>query len=179
MKQALIILTDGFEEMESVAPIDLLRRAEVNVTVASSGDKLQVTGRNGIGLVADSRLVDVLEAEYDLVVIPGGPGHKTLKEDSRVLDLLRKQAEAGRWIGSICAGPTVLHEAGLLEGKRYTAHFTVDEILPQRDQASAVVQDGNIITSQGAGTATRFGLALVEALCGREASDRVAASICH
>ena len=181
MKTALVLLTDGVEEMEFTAPVDLLRRAGVTVVVAAvdlEEDNLIATGRNGIRLGADVDFTAVQGKVFDLVVLPGGPGHVTLRQNRFVLHMLRNQAMAQRWIGAICAAPLILHEATLLKGKNYTGHPTIEAELPARDAVRPVVQDGKIITSQGAGTATRFSLALVSAICGPEAADEVATSIC-
>uniref|UniRef100_A0A7S4NX54 DJ-1/PfpI domain-containing protein n=2 Tax=Guillardia theta TaxID=55529 RepID=A0A7S4NX54_GUITH len=121
-------------------------------------------------------------SSYDAIIVPGGPpavpSIGTLKKDKRVLELLQQQMSAGRVVSAICAAPSVLHEAGVLEGKKYTAHFSVESVVPKLDKSSAVVVDGNLITSQGAGTGTQFGLALVEKLKDKATADEIAASIC-
>ena len=175
---ALVIITNGVEELEAIAPVDILRRAGVRTTVASSSSTPEVEGRNGIKLVADQLLQTCLSESYDLVVVPGGPGHTSMLEDERVLDILRAQDKAGRFIGSICAGPVVLKKAGVLEGRAYTSFPATADILPDRNDTRKVVRDGNVITSQGAGTATDFAIALVEALCGEATAREIAASIC-
>lgn len=177
-RTALVILVDGVEELEAVAPIDCLRRADVKVTIASATEQTRVAGKNGIQLVADSLLGQADKPLYDLIVIPGGPGHKTLAANKNVLRILQHHAQSGKLIGSICAGPVVLKQAGVLAGHAYTSHPTTGALLPGRDPQARVVRDRNIITSQGAGTAVDFSLSLVEALCGRALRDEVAASIC-
>jgi 4-methyl-5(b-hydroxyethyl)-thiazole monophosphate biosynthesis len=180
MKSALCLLAQGFEEMELVAPVDLLRRADVRVVVAGVdlGDDLLATGRNGLTLRADTALESVLGTAFDAVIVPGGPGHTTLRDDARVVDLLRRHAAKGALIGAICAGPTVLQAAGLLDADTaYTAHFSVADKLAQI-RPEPVVQSGQFITSQGAGTAHLFGIALVKALCGEETAAEVARSVC-
>lgn len=175
---ALLILSDGIEELEAIAPIDCLRRAGVEVTVASAEETLTVTGRNRIKVTADTSL-DACTGTYSLVVVPGGPSHAKMARDPRILELLRAQNQSGRLIGSICAGPVVLQKAGVLTGKAFTSFPGTREILPGRDPDSAVVRDGNLITSQGAGTATAFALALVDATCGESVAHSVAQSICY
>ncbi|MGA1205213.1 MAG: DJ-1 family glyoxalase III [Opitutales bacterium] len=175
---ALVIIIDRVEELEAIAPIDCLRRAGVRVMVASAGEGLKVTGRNGIGLVADSLLVSCLGQSHDLVVVPGGPGHAQLAENEELLGLLREQHASGKLVASICAGPVVLDKAGVLEGKAFTSFPGTADILPGRDPSRRVVRDGNIITSQGAGTALEFALELVEALCGESVRREISASIC-
>jgi 4-methyl-5(b-hydroxyethyl)-thiazole monophosphate biosynthesis len=176
-KKILILLDNGFEEIEAVSPIDILRRAGGKVTVAAIGDKMAVKGKTGITLVADQLLSECRDKNFDALVLPGGPAAKSLRNNATVLDLVRSFAAKGLPIGAICAAPTILHEAGILAGKKYTAHFSVGEeltaILPD-----PVVQDGNLITSQGAATAVAFALALVSVLFGEEASNEIATSIC-
>ncbi|TVR52877.1 MAG: DJ-1/PfpI family protein [Puniceicoccaceae bacterium] len=173
----LVVLGEGFEEVEALTPVDLLRRAGAVVTLASTGDHLAVTGRNQITVHADVMLEEIQSRDFDLVVIPGGPGVKALRRDPRVLDLLRAQAGREAWIGSICAGPTVLHEAGLLEGRRYTGHPSIAAELPNLEPIP-VVESGRIVTSRGAGTALDFSLALVERLFDAAKANEIAASIC-
>jgi 4-methyl-5(b-hydroxyethyl)-thiazole monophosphate biosynthesis len=177
-KTALVIVVDGVEELEAIAPIDLLRRAEVDVTVAATGPGTRITGRDQIRIEADMLLADVAGKAFDLVVIPGGPGHTSLLENQDVIDRLQAQQRRGGLVGSICAGPLVLKKAGLLEGKRYTSFPGTADQLPDRDPSASVVIDGNLITSQGAGTAIQFALALVGGLSGQEKARAVAESIC-
>jgi 4-methyl-5(b-hydroxyethyl)-thiazole monophosphate biosynthesis len=172
------MLFNGVEEMEAVAPIDCLRRAGVEVTTVATGSALEVTGRNDIRLVADRLLSNCHDEDYDLVVLPGGPGHQDLLENDTVLDLLKRQQAAHRWIASICAGPVVLDRAGILEGKAFTSFPSTQDVLPERDGSRKVVRDGKLITSQGAGTAREFALELIDALCGTEKSREIATSIC-
>src|SRR5262245_47404890 len=125
MPTVIVPLADGFEEIEAFAPVDLLRRAGVEVTVASLAEHRHATGRNGITAHADKTLADAAASDYDMVFLPGGPGTKLLREDPRVKALVLKHHNAGRWLAAICAAPTVLNDCGLLMGKRYTAHFSV------------------------------------------------------
>lgn len=178
MPTVLAILPEGFEELEAIAPIDLLRRAGVSVTVAALGDHLAVRGRNEITLQADTTLAAVGERLFDLLLLPGGPGVKLLRADPRVRKAVLAHADAGRWLAAICAAPTVLNDAGLLSGRRYTAHFSVAGELPDISADQRTVADGRILTSRGAGTAVDFGLLLVEKLTSPEKSGEVAHSIC-
>jgi len=163
--------------LEAIAPLDILRRSGVTCTAASQTGQLQVTGRNGISLMADCLLDSIAGQTFDLVVLPGGPGVAALRKDSRVIELIKAQASAGKPVAAICAAPIVLKDAGLLEGKAYTAHFTVADELPDIQTTQAVVVDGKVITSRGAGTAVEFGLKLAEILTGKEVSQDVARSI--
>lgn len=177
MATVLCLIFPGFEELEAVAPIDVLRRAGVTVTVASLGPDRTVTGRNGIVLTADTTFGEAFSHIFDLVLLPGGPGVRTLRADPRVPRLLRDQVDSGRPVAAICAAPTALADAGLLEGRRFTAHPSVDEALPGRIAGEEVVEDGPIITSQGAGTALAFGIALVARLVSPEVAADVRKSI--
>lgn len=179
MKTALVILARGFEEIEAISPIDLLRRAQVDVTIAVLDENRSVDGRNGIHVSGDMLLETALETDYDLIVLPGGPGHQLLRKDGRLIERLRVHHAEDRLIGAICAAPTILLEAGLLKGRRYTAHYAVADELPQISEHEAVVEDGNIITSRGAGTAVEFGLALVGRLCSPELACKIAGEICY
>ncbi len=178
MPSVLTLLAEGFEEIEAVTPIDLLRRAGADVTLAALSDNLAVTGRSGLTLQAQTTLAAVEKRSFDAVFLPGGPGVKHLRADPRVRALVLRQAEAGRWLAAICAAPTVLHDAGLLHGRRFTAHFSVAAELPELLAAERVVIDGHLLTSRGAGTALDFGLALIEQLFSAAKSDEIARSIC-
>ena len=176
-KTALFVFADGLEELEAVAPLDILRRSGVDCTVASQTGSLEVTGRNGITLKADCHFEDVADKPFDLLVLPGGPGVHALRNTPALIEVLQKQASDGKPLAAICAAPTVLHDAGLLEGRSYTAHFTVADELPNIMEDSAVVVDDNIITSRGAGTAVEFGLTLAKILIGEDTAKEVADSI--
>ena len=174
---ALFIFHEGLEELEAIAPLDILRRAGVDCTTASTGYQLEVTGKNNITLKADKLFEDVADESFNLIVIPGGPGVYPLRENSRVIEYVRNHAETGRPTAAICAAPLILNDAGVLEGREYTAHFSVGDELPDIEDGSAVVSDGHIITSRGAGTAVEFGLELAKRLAGSASSDSVAESI--
>jgi 4-methyl-5(b-hydroxyethyl)-thiazole monophosphate biosynthesis len=178
MPTILTILAEGFEEVEAVTPIDLLRRAGAEVTVAALVDGMHVTSRGGLTMHTDTTLSVVATRDFDCVFLPGGPGVKHLRADSRVRDVILRHSKAGRWIAAICAAPTVLHDAGLLKGRRYTAHYSVANELPAILADQRVVVDDRLLTSRGAGTALDFGLLLVEKLFSAEKSAEVARSIC-
>jgi 4-methyl-5(b-hydroxyethyl)-thiazole monophosphate biosynthesis len=178
MPTVLAILAEGFEEIEAIAAVDLLRRAGVEVTLASLGEGIHVTGRTGVTLHADTTLAAVESKEFDCLFLPGGPGVKHLRADARVRVLARHYDAAGRWLAAICAAPAVLHDAGLLKGRRYTAHFSVAGELPEILSGERTVADGRLLTSRGAGTAIDFGLLLVEKLVSPDKAREVAQSIC-
>jgi 4-methyl-5(b-hydroxyethyl)-thiazole monophosphate biosynthesis len=176
-KRVLCLLAPGFEEIETIAPIDLLRRAEAEVVVASvNGEKL-VAGRCGVTVQADARLADVMDQSFDLLFLPGGPGVKALREDGRAAQLARAYAQQTKPVAAICAAPTVLADAGLLAGRRFTAHFSVHDQLPGVLRDERVVKDGKLLTSRGAGTAVEFGLALVGELFGEGKAKEIAGAI--
>lgn len=177
MKRVLCLLAPGFEEIETVAPIDLLRRAGAEVVIASlPGDDL-VTGRSGIVLKADLALDAVDTGGFDLLVIPGGPGVQGMRADGRPAQLARAFFDSQRLVAAICAGPTVLGDAGLLDGRRFTSHISVQGELHGSLPEERVVKDGLVITSRGAGTAVDFGLALVAELFGVDKAAEIASAI--
>ena len=176
-KRVLMPLVEGFEEIETLAPVDLLRRAGVTVTMAALGDGIQVTGRSGVTVHADALWMNVEETEADALVLPGGPGVKAMRADERVVKKAREMAQQGKLVAAICAAPLVLHDAGLLEGKRFTAHDSTWGELAGALGEERVVEDGQVITSRGAGTALEFGLALVRRLYGGAAAEQVARAI--
>lgn len=173
--RVLCLLADGFEEIELVAPADLLRRAGVEVVIASLHGR-SATGRNGIRIEADAALADLQAERFDLLLIPGGPGVGELRRDGRAAALARDFHAAGKPVAAICAAPLVLADAGLLASRRFSAHDSVRNELPGA-AGERVTEDGNLITSRGAGTAIDFGLALVARLAGRDAALRVASEI--
>ncbi|MDR2430298.1 MAG: DJ-1/PfpI family protein [Puniceicoccales bacterium] len=181
-KRVIVPLAAGFEEIEAVVPVDLLRRAGAEVVVAHLGEDALVVGRSGIGVRAEVPFGAVADAAmiagaFDMLVLPGGPGVGVLRADGRVVACARAMHEAGRWVGAICAAPLVLRDAGVLGGRRFTAHFSTRGELPEALTGAPVVRDGNVITSRGAGTAVAFGLELVRAIAGEGAGTAVAGDI--
>jgi 4-methyl-5(b-hydroxyethyl)-thiazole monophosphate biosynthesis len=174
-KHVLCLLTDGFEEIEAVTPVDLLRRAGIEVVIASLGERI-ATGRCGMRLEADAMLEDIDPAGFDLLLIPGGPGVAAMRRDGRAAAIAKDFADAGKPVAAICAGPLVLLDAGLLAGRRFTAYPSVRaELGGGLDER--VVVDGGIITSRGAGTAMDFALVLIALLADQAIADRVAQEI--
>ena len=176
MSRVLVPLAEGFEEIEAITVVDLLRRAGIEAhTAALVG--LQVTGSHGITVTADLALDAVRADDYDMIVLPGGmPGADHLKRDARVISLLQEFAAAGRYTAAICAAPGVLAHAGLLDGRAATSFpgFLDAGSAPDiRLRTDAVVIDGKVVTSRGPGTAIEFGLALIELLRGVPAREQV------
>ena len=171
-KRALIPIANGTEEIEAVTMIDVLRRAGIEVTVASVNDsgELKIVGAQGITIVADCTIDDCTTALFDLIAVPGGlPGSENLAASSALDRLLREQAAKGRLYAAICAAPKlVLSSKGLLQDKIVTGHPMFQQNIEAKEVngKSRVVVDGNCITSQGPGTALDFALELVQQLCG-------------
>ncbi len=178
---ALILLAPGCEEMEAVITIDILRRAGVRVTAAGIAGGGELIASREVRLVPDVDL-DALEDanSFSALILPGGmPGTEALREDLRVRDLLRHYAaREGVIVATICAAALVLDAYGLLEGKRFTCYPTfAPSISGGTFEDSLVVEDGELVTSQGPGTAMAFALTLVERLTDQATRDQVAAGL--
>ncbi len=177
MARVLVPLAPGFEELEAVALIDVMRRGGIEVNTVYIEDELHdalVTGANGIAIKADMPISTVVVDEYDMMVLPGGwGGTHALAENARVQELL-KEFKAKKIVGAMCAAPYALKKAGVL-GERYTAYpGAVEEIdHPGYVADEKVVEDGNVMTSQGPGTAVCFGLAIVRRLVGEETMQQI------
>ena len=163
MKKVCLLLAKGFEEIEALTVCDVIRRANIICDLVSIGEK-QVESSHGVVVQAD-KLFDE-DMEYDLVVIPGGmPGATNLRDDERVIKLIKKQNKEGKLIGAICAGPIVIGKAEIIEGKNITSYPGYEDELPNCEYSEdAVVVDGNIITSRGPATAMAFSYKLLEKL---------------
>ena len=181
MKKVSIFLAEGFEEVEALTPADLLRRAGAEVTLVSIGDKKEVAGSHGIIITADRLFVDTDFADADLLILPGGmPGTLNLKACDPLLELLKEHNARGRKLAAICAAPTVLGHAGLLDGKHATCYPGCEEGLTGAIcETTPVVTDGTITTSRGVGTAIPFALSLIAQLYGQEKADEIAKSIVY
>ncbi len=178
-KTVLIVLAEGFEEIEAVTVIDVLRRADLEVVAAGVGKK-EVTGAHGISVKADI-LIEAYRGDPDALVLPGGmPGAENLRGSEVLAKILEKAKDDGKWIGAICAAPAVvLSPMGVLDGKRATCypgyegqlsskvHFTMDR----------VVTDGFVVTSRGPGTAIEFALELVSRLVGPEKAAKLSSQL--
>ncbi len=175
MKNVAVLLAPGFEEIEAITVIDVLRRAEVQVTVAGLREG-EITGSHDITVRPDTTLDNIQPEGFDMVVLPGGlPGTDHLREDPRVIAFLQDMANAGKHTCAICAAPTVLKTAGVADGKSLTSHPIVEEDLKGFDyRQDRVVVDGSVVTSRGAGTAMEFALELVRILVGSDKADLLA-----
>lgn len=176
-QRVLCIVADGVEETELVAPVDMLRRAEVEVVLASPSGASFVTGKNGIQLGAEVALAEIAPASFDALLLPGGPAVMDLRAGGAIATLAAEFARNEKLIAAICAAPLLLQDAGLLDGRRYTAHSSTYTELTRALADERVVVDGQLITSRGAGTAVEFGLAIVEVLEGADVARGVAEAI--
>jgi len=169
-KKIAVILAEGFEEIEAIAPIDVLRRAGIDVIVAGLSGKT-VTGAHGVKVEADIVLGD-MKGLPDAIFLPGGlPGATNLEASPAVIDLIRRMHQEKRLVTAICASPALaLQKSGILEGKRATCYPGYEKNFSSgvTFTEERVVKDGNVITSRGPGSAIEFALKLVEELAGKE-----------
>jgi len=174
MKKVLIPLAPGFEEIEAIAVVDILRRAGVEVVTAGTAEN-PIEGRNKIRVLTDTSLDSVKEQDFDMIVLPGGAGGtENLKKDMRVKEIVERLYKNGRFITAICAAPTVLSAIGVTAGRTITSHPSVrTKLEKEKLSEERVVVDGNIVTSQGPGTAIEFAFKLVEVLVGKEKAREV------
>lgn len=165
-KTVLVPLANGFEEIEAMTIIDVLRRADCNVTIASVQEQT-ITAAHGVKIITDCLINDCAENEYDMIVLPGGmPGSTNLKHSKMLENMLKQQQERNRTYAAICAAPAVvLKPLGLLDHKKATCYPSfAKDLSASYSNDSTVIIDGNCITSQGPGTAMEFALVLVEVL---------------
>lgn len=170
----LMLFSDGFEEIETAAPADLLRRAGVSVELCSITGQNTLTGSHGIRFLSDTVLPDTVDAEtaakiaerYDGVILPGGqPNASTMQKDERVICIVKSFYAKGKLTAAICAAPCVFEKAGILEGKRATSYpECIDPASCAEYVQERVVCDGTVITSRGAGTAIDFGLEILRGI---------------
>ncbi|PKU65778.1 protein DJ-1 homolog B [Dendrobium catenatum] len=175
--QILVPIANGSEEMEAVIIIDMLRRANANVVVASVEEKLQIIASRKVKIVADVLLDDAAQMQYDLIILPGGlPGAQAFSNSEKLVNLIKKQAESNKPYGAICASPAiVLEHHGLLKGKKATAFPALcNKLADPSESENRVLVDGNLITSRGPGTSMEFALGIVEKLYGREKAKELA-----
>ena len=175
-----MFLADGFEEVEALCPLDVLRRAGLEVTTVGIGGRDTIRGAHGITVHADIPDILYRDSAPDMLILPGGmPGAENL-DNSRIVDTALKCAiRKGSYLAAICAAPMVLGKRGLLEGKRATCFPGFEEYLKGAlvENDSTVVRDGNIITAKGMGVALDFGLELVKCLKGDSEAERIRASV--
>lgn len=178
MTNVLLPLANGSEDLEAITVLNILRRAGIEA-VSASLDGQAIRGSRGTMLIPDTSLGEALKRRFDMVVLPGGqPGTNNLRADARIIKLVQDMATDGRYVCAICAAPSILATAGLLDGKRATSFPGALDAFPLvSQQAQAVVEDSKLITSRGPGTAMDFALTLVERLAGRSKRDEVEAGL--
>lgn len=181
MTKVYVFLADGFEEIEGLTVVDLLRRAGAEVTTVSINGTKKVCGSHNIRLEADALFEETDYSDAAILVLPGGmPGTKHLGAHKGLTELLLKANEAGGGIAAICAAPSVLGDLGILKGKKAVCYPGFEERLAGADvQACSVVTDGNVTTSRGMGTAIDFSLELVKRLFGAEKAENLAKAIVY
>ena len=172
-----LILADGFEEVEALTPVDLLRRADVEIfTVALNGHS--ATGAHGIRVTADLSFEEMREEECELLILPGGKGYQLLDEDERVDALLAAMIRADKPVAAICAAPSILGKRGYLDGRNATCFPSVEDEMGEAIlQRSPAVRDGNLITGRAAGAAVEFSLEILKLLCGETRAAAIAGEI--
>ncbi len=179
MKNALVLIAEGFEEIEAVTICDVLRRAQINVTMAGLGSTA-IRGAHDIIIQTDMLLDDVGDKLFDAIILPGGMGGtENLLASEATATLLQSHAKAGKVVSAICAAPWVLAQAELLADKNATIYPGLENKITGTCKLETVVQDGNIITSKGPATAMEFGLALVKELAGEAKSVEVAQGLLY
>ena len=176
MANALVLLAEGFEEVEALTAVDVLRRGGVRVTMAAVGEAKSVTGAHGITVVADALFAAVAPEPYDALILPGGAeGTDNLRRSEAVIERLRRQKDEDRLVCAICAAPLVLVDAGILEPDQHVTCSPTCVMALDRPCASVpAVADGNIITGQAPGAAMLFALVVLQALVGDAVAHKVA-----
>ncbi|KAL6859100.1 hypothetical protein ACP4OV_018102 [Aristida adscensionis] len=177
--QVLIPVANGSEEMEIISLVDILRRAKINVVLASVEKSQSIIGSQRMRIIADKCITSATDSKYDLIILPGGPAGAERLHRSRILKkLLKEQKQSGRMYGGICSSLKILQQQGLLEEKAVTAHpATVNELTCQVFDRSKVVIDGNLITGKGLGAVVDFSLAIIRKFFGHGRAKGVANGI--
>lgn len=177
MKRVVVLLAEGCEEIEAITPIDVLRRAGVEVFTVGLGSTV-ITGSHNIELKADADSGSkIMDQEFDGIIIPGGmPGSQNISDSEPLLELIKAFFNRGKLVASICAAPgVVLGKCGILEGRKFTCYPGFeDRVTGGFFSEERVVVDGNIITSRGPGTALEFSMALVKYLVSNEKAETLA-----
>ncbi len=181
MARVLVPIADGSEEMETVILVDVFRRADWEVVLASIQGEGSVTAAHGVRLLPDTcwETLDLLS--FDLLALPGGiGGTQALCKNDGVQEALRIFDIEEMWIAALCAAPLALHKAGVLENRAFTCYPGTEKEMGRTDRSDEpVVVDGHIVTSQGPGTAIAFALKLIELIDGAEASEQVASGMIY
>ena len=181
MKKVCVLLADGFEEIEGLTVVDLLRRAKIYVDTISIMDDYIVHGTHGINVQTEDLFDEVDFDEFDMVVLPGGmPGTLNLKEHEGLRNLIGEFDKKKKYLAAICAAPSILSELGILKGRKACAYPSFEEGLDCAQVVhEAAVTDGHVTTGRGMGAAIPFALKLTELLCGTEKANEIAESIVY
>ena len=181
MKQVVVFLADGFEEIEGLTVVDLLRRAGVEVVTASVKGEKEINGAHGIVVMADELVENIDYTKIDMVVLPGGmPGTLNLGGSEKVINVVKEFNASGKEIAAICAAPSIFGDLGILKGKKAVCYPGFEERLTGAEVCEEqVAVDGNVTTSRGLGTAIPFALKLIEKLVSVEKAQEVKASIIY
>ena len=173
-----VFFAERFEEIEAVSPVDILKRAGHEVFTVSVGHSHHVMGSHGMMVKTDYCIDEIHIDNFDMIVLPGGPGHKDLEKCDKLMRKVKKFNDQGKYIAAICAAPTILGRLGILAGKKATCFPGYEgELKGAECTGSPAEIDGHVITGRSAGTAVDFSLKIVEALAGHEAAEKLAASI--
>ncbi len=183
MSKVAIFLADGFEEIEGLTVVDIVRRANIEIDMISINGRLEVKGSHGIQVKADKILADIDKDDYNLLVLPGGKvGTENLENCEDLLDMIGYFYGAGKYIAAICAAPSIFAHRGFLMGKKATCHPAFEEHLEKGGAfltRNSVEIDSGIITGQGMGASVAFGLAIAGILAGEETANNIASAICY
>lgn len=167
--KVMVVLADGFEEIEACSIIDVLRRAEIPTTTVGLTSTV-LEGAHNIKTIADKKLYDVNPDEYSAIILPGGNAYKVFLRSAALKNIIKSFNEKGKLVCAICASPAVLAAAGILDDKEATIYPGMEKEIP-KPRSAKVVQDGNIITGQAAGAAILFALKIVENLKGKNQAN--------
>ncbi|NTW72825.1 MAG: DJ-1/PfpI family protein [Eubacteriaceae bacterium] len=177
--RAYLYLADGFEEIEAITTIDILRRGGIDIKTVSVTGKFDVEGAHDIVIISDLLFEDADYSHVNMIILPGGmPGTHNLQIHEGVTEKIKEFDAAGKWIAAICAAPKILGQLGILKGKAATCYPGLEkELIGAKYQTDPVVVAGNIITSRGAGTASDFGFKILELLKDKETADDIKAKM--
>ncbi len=176
MKKVYVFFAEGFEEIEAITPVDVLRRAGIDVTTVSVTGNKQVTGSHNINIITDALMEDIKDSPADMLVLPGGmPGALNLNSNAELKKMIKEYSDRGKQVSAICAAPLVLGEMGLLENKTATCYPGFESHLKGADISISPVEiSGNIVTGKGVGAAMKFALELVARLTDKKTADELA-----
>lgn len=176
MKKAVIFLANGFEDIEALATVDILRRGGVEVTIAGVTDEI-VTSSHNLKVVTDKKIDEIKAEDFDAVICPGGmPGASNLRDNQQVLEIVQKAYNSGKVVAAICAAPMVFERAEILKGKDFTMYPGMENYAPsgKYNSSKLVVKDGSVITGAGPAATFEYAFEILANLQGREIANQVA-----